>query len=43
MDTITLINPRLRLREIVTYQRPALGDPLKDVILVGFGVEQKTT
>ncbi len=43
LDTITLINPRLRLREIVTYQRPALGDPLKDVILVGFGVEQKTT
>lgn len=42
-DTITLITPRLRLREIVTYRRPAPGESLKEVILVGFGVEQKTT
>lgn len=43
VDTITLLNPRLRLRQILTYQRPAVGQPLQDLILVGFGVEQKLT
>ncbi len=43
VDTIRLLNPRLRLRQILTYHRPAQGDPLKDLVLVGFGVEQKVT
>jgi hypothetical protein len=42
VDTITLINPNLRIRKIVNYHRPALGQPLQSVALVGFGVEQKS-
>jgi hypothetical protein len=41
VDSITLINPSLRLRKIVNYYRPPEGQPLTDVALVGFGVEQK--
>ncbi|MBD2042463.1 phycobiliprotein lyase [Microcoleus sp. FACHB-672] len=41
VDSITLINPELRIRKIVNYQRPAEGKPLENVVLVGFGVEQK--
>ena len=41
VDSITLINPDLRIRKIVTYQRPPSNQPLKDVVLVGFGVEQR--
>ncbi|MGF1478777.1 MAG: phycobiliprotein lyase [Cyanophyceae cyanobacterium] len=41
VDSITLINSELRIRKIVTYQRPPLGEELKNVVLVGFGVEQK--
>jgi hypothetical protein len=41
VDSITLINPTLRLRKIVNYQRPLEGHPLEQVSLVGFGVEQK--
>lgn len=41
VDSITLINPNLRIRKIINYQRPAEGESLKDVVLVGFGVEQK--
>jgi hypothetical protein len=43
VDTITLLNPRLRLRQILTYQRPPQGQPLQELLLVGFGVEQKLT
>ena len=43
VDSITLLNSRLRLREIVNYRRPETGKPLQEVVLVGFGVEQKTT
>lgn len=43
VDTITLVSPRLRLREILNYRRPAPGEPLQEVVLVGFGVEQKIT
>ncbi|ABC99947.1 chorismate-binding protein [Synechococcus sp. 63AY4M2] len=43
VDTITLLNPRLRLRQILTYQRPPHGQPLEELLLVGFGVEQKLT
>jgi hypothetical protein len=41
VDTITLINPTLRIRKIINYLRPADGQPLRDVALVGFGVEKK--
>ncbi|MGQ9838809.1 MAG: phycobiliprotein lyase [Cyanobacteriota bacterium] len=43
VDSITLLNPRLRLRQILTYQRPPAGQLLQDLLLVGFGVEQKLT
>lgn len=41
VDSITLINPNLRIRKILNYQRPPEGQPLEQVVLVGFGVEQK--
>lgn len=41
VDSITLVNPNLRIRRIINYQRPPEGEPPKDVVLVGFGVEQK--
>ena len=41
VDSITLINPTLRIRRILNYSRPAEGEPLERVLLVGFGVEQK--
>ncbi|MGK7872844.1 MAG: phycobiliprotein lyase [Xenococcaceae cyanobacterium] len=43
IDSITLINPNLRIRKILNYQRPPEGQPLEKVVLVGFGVEQKVT
>ena len=41
VDTITLVNPKLRIRKIINYLRPEEGQPLQEVALVGFGVEQK--
>jgi CpeS-like protein len=41
VDSITLINPELRIRRIINYQRPIDNQPLDTVLLVGFGVEQK--
>ncbi|MDC0833272.1 hypothetical protein CKA32_003580 [Geitlerinema sp. FC II] len=41
VDSITLINPTLRVRQILSYERPPEGQPLERVVLVGFGVEQK--
>lgn len=41
VDSITLINPSLRIRKIVNYQKPVSGEKLDQVLLVGFGVEQK--
>jgi hypothetical protein len=41
VDSITLVNPSLRIRKIVNYKRPLEGQPLEQVALVGFGVEQK--
>ncbi|MDJ0538072.1 MAG: phycobiliprotein lyase, partial [Microcystis sp. M53603_WE2] len=43
VDSITLINPDLRIRKIVNYQRPQEGEPLEKVLLVGFGVECKVS
>ena len=41
VDSITLVNPQLRIRRIINYQRPELSQPLDKVLLVGFGVEEK--
>ncbi len=41
LDSITLINPDLRIRKILNYFRPNEGKPLEKLGLVGFGVEQK--
>lgn len=43
VDSITLVNPSLRIRKIINYQRPTEGQPLEQVALVGFGVEQKVS
>jgi CpeS-like protein len=43
VDSITLVNPNLRIRKILNYRRPPEGQPLTQVVLVGFGVEQKVT
>lgn len=43
VDSITLINPDLRIRKILNYQRLPEGQPLERVVLVGFGVEQKVS
>lgn len=42
VDSITMINPNLRIRKILTYRRPNEGQPLEELVLVGFGVEQKS-
>ncbi|HSM82979.1 MAG TPA: phycobiliprotein lyase [Nodosilinea sp.] len=41
VDSILLVNPTLRIRRILNYQRPAEGEPMDTLVLVGFGVEQK--
>ena len=41
VDSITLTNPTLRIRKILNYAKPNPGEPLKNVLLVGFGVEKK--
>jgi hypothetical protein len=42
VDSITLVNPFLRVRRILNYQRPANDTtPLDTLLLAGFGVEQK--
>lgn len=42
VDSITLVNPTLRIRKILNYRRPAGDRPLQEVLLVGFGLEQKS-
>jgi hypothetical protein len=42
VDSITLITPNLRIRRILNYRRPVVGSALSELLLVGFGVEQKT-
>ncbi|MEO1590843.1 MAG: phycobiliprotein lyase [Cyanobacteria bacterium J06632_22] len=41
VDSITLINPAMRIRRIFNYVRPPADQPLETLSLVGFGVEQK--
>lgn len=43
VDSITLVNPNLRIRKIINYDRPPEGESLKTVRLIGFGVEQKVS
>jgi hypothetical protein len=42
VDSITLVNPTLRVRRILNYRRPPEGQPLDELVLAGFGVEQKS-
>ena len=39
VDQMRIVAPDLRLRTIVTYQRPPVGEPPSVIDLVGFGVE----
>jgi hypothetical protein len=42
VDSITLISPTLRIRQILNYKRPPVDHTALDtVLLAGFGVEQK--
>lgn len=41
VDSITLINPTMRIRKIINYAKPPVSSPLEEVLLVGFGVEKK--
>jgi len=41
VDQMRFVNPNLRLRTIVTYQRPVDGSLPSVIDLVGFGVEHK--
>lgn len=41
VDSILMVNPNLRIRRILNYAKPGEGEPLRDVTLVGFGVEIK--
>ena len=41
VDSITLVNPKMRVRKILNYRRPAEGEPLTQIALAGFGIEQK--
>jgi hypothetical protein len=43
VDSILLVNPTTRIRRILNYKRPAEGEPLDSLVLVGFGVEQKVS
>ena len=43
VDSITLTNPTLRIRKILNYEKPPAGQPLQNVLLVGFGVEKKAS
>lgn len=41
VDQMRIVAPDLRLRTIVTYERPQTGTPPTVIDLVGFGVERK--
>ncbi len=43
VDSITLTNPTLRIRRILNYEKPVKGQPLDNLLLAGFGVEQKVS
>ncbi|MBD1917586.1 MULTISPECIES: phycobiliprotein lyase [Cyanophyceae] len=41
VDSILLVNPNTRIRRILNYHRPAEGEAMDTLALVGFGVEEK--
>ncbi|MEM1425294.1 MAG: phycobiliprotein lyase [Cyanobacteria bacterium P01_H01_bin.130] len=41
VDSITLVNPVMRVRKILNYHRPPEGEALSQIALAGFGIEQK--
>lgn len=41
VDQMRIVSPALRLRTIVTYERPTNGEPPTVITLVGFGAEYK--
>jgi len=41
VDQMRLISPDMRLRTIVTYERPSIGEQPTIIDLVGFGVERR--
>jgi hypothetical protein len=41
VDQIRVLPETVRLRTIITYQRPAAGKVPTDIILVGFGLERR--
>ncbi len=41
VDQMRFVTPDLRLRTIVTYQRPESNEPPTVIDLVGFGVERR--
>lgn len=41
VDQMRMVAPDLRLRTIITYQRPTTGEPPSIIDLIGFGVESK--
>lgn len=41
VDQMRLISPNMRLRTIVTYQKPAADVAPTEIVLIGFGLEQK--
>jgi hypothetical protein len=43
VDSIILVNPTMRIRRILNYQRPVGDEPMETLVLAGFGVEQKVT
>lgn len=42
LDQMRFVAPDMRLRTIITYDRPTTNDPATVINLVGFGVERKT-
>jgi hypothetical protein len=42
VDSIILVNPTMRIRRILNYQRPAEKEPMDTLVLAGFGIEQKS-
>lgn len=43
VDQMRMVAPDLRLRTIITYQRPETAAPASTIELVGFGVERRLT
>jgi hypothetical protein len=41
VDQMRFVSPDLRLRTIITYQKPPAGEGPEVITLVGFGVEKR--